>query len=266
MNRVTGYLELDGNVFKITSIDDLKDFVNRFGSEFKELNDCDFAEQCSFREQGGETYSDDCGVIYSKDGKKLLFMSLDSEEYKIKEGTAIIGNEAIRWNIYFDGYKYVWNTKREIHVKLISMPDSIIAIGSNSFLNNKWLTTVNTSQNIKYIGKRAFSGCASLSKFDWPSALRYIGANAFEGCEGFTEVLLNDGIKKIGSHAFKNCVNLGVISLPSTIEAFGSGVFEGCNKLKEIRIPKGSTEKFSQFLPFSTEKFVEMEKEYPQAL
>ena len=259
MNKVFGYLELDGNVYKITSIDELNDFVYRLGSEFKELNDCEFAELCSFKESDGETYCDDCGVIYSKDGKKLLFMSMDSEEYKIKEGTAIIGNEAFRWNIYFNGYNYVYNAKREIHVKKISMPDSIIAIGNDSFSNNTWLMTLKSSSNLKYIGERAFLGCTNLLKFDWPSALRYIGANAFEHCAGFTEVLLNDGVKNIGSHAFKNCVNLVVVSLPSTIEAFGSGVFDGCSKLTEIRIPKGCSDKFSRLLPFSKDMFVEIE-------
>lgn len=259
MNKVSGYLELDGNIFKITSVDELKDFVTRLGNEFKELNESEFAELCTFKEAGTKTQCDDCGVIYSQDGRKLLFMSMNSEEYKIKDGTLIIGNDAFRWNIYFNGYQYVWNSQREIHVKNISMPDSVIAIGNDSFANNTCLTMVNTSTNLQYIGDRAFSGCTNLKKFDLPSTLKYIGANTFERCTGLTEISLAGRIKKIGSHTFKNCGYLEVVSLPSTVETLGSGVFEGCNKLREIRITKGSTEKFSQLLPFSTDKFVEIE-------
>lgn len=260
MNKITGYLEIDGNIFKITSVDELKEFVVKIGCTTYELSEKEFIKLCMPDPNLINYIKDDCGGVYSSDGGKLLLAPICSEEYKVRDGTTIITDDAFRWYKDWNGYKYGQEIGRETHrISRIYLPDTVIAIGNNSFMDNQSLTNIEMSSELICIGENAFSGCINLSNFVLPQTLKYIGANAFEEIPFLSEVIIGNNVLKIGSHAFKNCVNLEVVSLPFTIEALGSGVFEGCNKLREIRIPKGSTEKYSRLLPFSTDKFVEIE-------
>jgi hypothetical protein len=44
---------------------------------------------------------------------------------------------------------------------------------------------------VEVIGKRAFSGCTSLSMVEIPSSVMMIGENAFEGCTSLPESVIN---------------------------------------------------------------------------
>lgn len=270
MNKVFGYLELNGNIFKITSIDELKEFVVRVGSEFKELNGSDFAKLCQ-EEKDTNYITDDCGVKYSLDKRKLLsgkreyreFVGNVTGEYKVKDGTIAIGVDAFTSDaqVYYDKDNIPHNRYYRCYLKRIYLPNSIIAIGSVSFYENKYIEELFISPSLQYIGLSAFKGCCNLNEFEMPKTLKYLGANAFEGCNQFKKVYFGDAIKKIGSHAFKDCKNLEVVSIPGSVEIIGSGVFEGCDKLKEIRIPKGTTERFSKEFPFCKDKLIECDEE-----
>jgi hypothetical protein len=252
MNKVYGYLELNGNIFKITSIDELKEFVVRVGSEFKELNENQLKELCS--KQEGSFFEDDCGAYYCNNGKSLTRISGEYYEYRVKEGTIAICSQAGKW------YSSSSNPNN-VQIKKIQMPNSVIAVGAFAFSGNMAIVDLLISSCLQYIGEKAFKGCCNLNEFEIPKTLKYIGANAFEGCDRFIKVIFGNAIKKIGSHAFKDCKNLEVVSIPSSLEIIGSGIFEGCDKLREIRIPKGTKERFSKEFPFCKDKLIECDNE-----
>ncbi len=245
--KLTGYLELDGSITKISSVDELKNFVERLGKEFKELSASEYVELC--KDVTGESpFWDDCNILYSNDGRRLVNASCISGDYKIKEGTIAICNSAFK-----PSQSWMCGVYR------VSIPDSVLAIGNNAFADCTNLTVLKQSANLHYIGANAFCNCRNLKTFDIPQTLKFIGANAFKSCRGLTSIDLNDGIRVIGSHAFYDCIYLEVVSMPSSVEAIGSGVFDGCPELREIRIPRGTFEKFSALLPFITDKFVEVD-------
>lgn len=73
-NVICGFIELNGELVKISSVEDLKAFAARLGSAFTELTIQDYEHLCS--KMQGEYKADDCGVLYSKDGRKVFLLLL----------------------------------------------------------------------------------------------------------------------------------------------------------------------------------------------
>lgn len=246
MNELTGYLEWNGQIYKIKSIEDLHNFAKNLGEQFKEFSKENYQNLCA--KNVFECEVDDCGVAYSKDGQILVSFSGAIEEYKIRQGTILIKDNA---------FQLRYGRKNE--VTYIHFPDSVIAIGKCAFANNQELEEVGFSNNIHYIGEEAFSNCHKLKCFILPASLKYLGARAFQYCNNIKNIKLPTSIKNIGSQAFFNCQSLETISLSQSIEAIGSSVFEDCHNLKEIRIPKGTFDKFKEMLPTKTTLLKEVE-------
>ena len=97
-NNICGFVELNGELVKISSVEDLKNLAARLGAAFTELTVKDFEKLCE--RLNGEYKKDDCGVFYSKDGKKLLFAPITSDEYLIRTGTIVISSYAFSWHSY----------------------------------------------------------------------------------------------------------------------------------------------------------------------
>lgn len=251
-NVICGYIELNGELVKISSVEELKTLANRLGSAFTELTKEDYENLCE--EMHGEYKTDDCGVLYSKDGRKVLFAPVFSEEYIIKAGAIAIAKYAFNWHSFRDTNSTVcFNDKYIIEKKIknLLIPDSVIAVGSEAFGDNTEMTNVIVSQNLEYIGPRAFRGCWRMNDFRLPSSTKYIGTEAFAGCiNAFKELIIPASVKYIGSHAFRGCARLEKVIFASSVGTIGSGLFESCEKLSEIVVPKDYVGLFRERMPF----------------
>lgn len=260
MKTINGYIEIDGVISKITSVEDLHHVVESLGKDFTDMT----REQlCSYlnKEIGkeGTIKADDCGVRYCNDilkgGTKRL------NQYKVAEGVVAVGRNAFCYKDCPDSVacecRYIYSV-HILDVARITFPSSLIAIGQEAFLYNNIEECI-FSDSIQYIGSRAFSGCSNLcdGPLDLPKDLRYLEAEAFSGCGKITSVVFHDKIKEIGSHAFRGCSALKTVYIPDSVEWIGSGVFEDCQALERICIPNGTKEKFEKLLPFDKDKLVE---------
>jgi hypothetical protein len=258
-NNICGFIELNGELVKISSVEDLKDLAARLGSAFTELSVKDYEKFCE--KLNGDYELDDCGVFYSKDGKRLLFAPITSDEYLIKTGTIAISSYAFNWHSYQSGGTLYTNCNA--HEKIINrvfIPSSVIAIGSKAFCDNTAIEKIIVSSNLEYIGNNAFSGCWKMSGFTIPSSIKYIESEAFDGCcNAFAELVFPESMKHIGSHAFRGCTQLEKVTFMSEIENIGSGIFDGCEKLVKIVVPQGASEKFRGQLPFYADIITENE-------
>lgn len=245
MNELTGYLELNGQIYKIKSIEDLHNFANNIGESFNELSEDDYQRMCSEEFKPQNLVTDDCQVDYSRDGKVLYNTSYkyySGEEYKIKNGTTLIHDVALN----------------ALGLKLVFFPNSIIAIGNSSFSNNYNLAVIIFSDSIHYIGDCAFRDCYKLNFKHFPESLEYIGKESFRNT-GIINVQFPKQLKKIGSRAFVNCANLRTVSFQNTVEIIGNSIFEGCTNLQEIRVPKGTIDDFKKKLPIKASILKEVE-------
>ena len=181
----------------------------------------------------------------------------------IKSGTIAIASYAFNWHYYqYNGVLYTNNYIHEKNITKLLIPDSVIAIGSEAFSDNKAIRDIFVSRKLEYIGQKAFSGCGMMTGFNLPSTVKYIETEAFDGCwNAFKELTIPASVKHIGSHAFRNCITLEKVIFLGLIEKIGSGIFESCERLSSIVVPKGSLEQFREQLPFYYEIISEAAEE-----
>ena len=190
-------------------------------------------------------WTDEYGVKYSADRKKLLRAPRDINEYSVREGTKVICNNAF--------------TCCESIVSL-TMPDSIVEIGEFAFEWCDSLTSIIISKNITIIQKATFYACNSLVSVDIPTNVKTIGSGAFFKCGSLEEIIIPKNVTLIGEGTFKSCTSLKTIYIKNANIDIDSSAFSNCDNLNSIYIPLGSKKKFEELLPKYKNKLVEQER------
>ena len=203
-NIICGFIELNGELVKISSVEDLKALAARLGSAFTELTIQDYEIFCN--KMQGEYVEDDCGVLYSKDGRKVFLAPITSNEYMIKPGALAIASYAFNWHYNQSGGILYTNNRYtyEKNITKLLIPDSVIAIGSEAFSDNTAIHDIIVSHKLEYIGQRTFSGCKKIMDFNLPSTVKYIETGAFYGYwNALKELTIPASVRHIGRLAFK---------------------------------------------------------------
>ncbi len=147
---------------------------------------------------------DEFGVVYSKDGKRLLICRNENiDNYIIKNGTKVICDNAF---------------VECCNLLQISLPSSIVTIGNS-----------------------AFEECHCLENIVIPNGVKNIGEKAFSWCESMESINIPNSVKSIGEFAFFNCLSLQSIIIPNCLTNISDGMFEGCAYLQHIKIPNTVT-------------------------
>lgn len=99
-------------------------------------------------------------------------------------------------------------------IEKITLPDSVVTIGTNAFNGSTKLKEVVTSENSKLevIQAGAFAGCSSLKSIDLKN-VKEIGNSAFYGCNSIKKIYLSKKLEKVGEDAFKYLANQSEIIL-----------------------------------------------------
>ncbi|MCR5822109.1 MAG: leucine-rich repeat protein [Bacteroidales bacterium] len=109
----------------------------------------------------------------------------------------------------------------------ITIPESVITIGSYAFENCSSLQSVEIGSSVTNIYNGCFEGCSGLSSITIPSAVTSIYWDAFKGCTGLTTVVFNA----------TNCTTMcGTSNSPQTHLAFS-----GCPNLRTVIIGSNVT-------------------------
>ena len=237
---------------------------------------------------------DEYGVVYSKDGKRLLKRNYKIEEYNVREGTKVICDLAFSMCISLSsivipsGVTSIGDRAFAVCFSLssITLPSGVTSIGDRAFGRCKSLSSIVLPSGVTSIGDRAFIGCESLSSIVLPKSLKHIGINPFEGCKCHiksispyfkvkdnvlynsdmsklisylseeTNFIVPSGVTSIGVRAFSDCKSLSSIVLPSGVTSIGDSAFSGYHSLQEIIIPLGSRAKFEKLLPIYKDKLI----------
>ncbi len=180
------------------------------------------------KEELAEGVEDEFGVIYSKDGKRLLKCSraLKLVNYNIKAVTKVVCNDA------FSGFWLL----QGVHI-----PSSVISIGDSAFEGCESLQSVNVPSSVISIGNSAFAGCRSLRGVNIPSSVISIGDSAFEDCSSLQGVNIPSSVISIGNYAFSRCSLLQSVHIPSSVTSIGNRAFEHCESLQSVHIPSSVT-------------------------
>ena len=174
-----------------------------------------------------EGVKDEYGVIYSKDGKRLLECSygLKLSEYKIKLGTQVICDHAFCWCSSLQN---------------IVIPDSVTFIGRNPFVECPKIKVHLSSNSIfKIINDLLIDsdGCliSCLNRSEdvvIPTFVTSIGDNAFSWCASIQSIVIADSVTSIGNNAFYACLSLQSIVIPDSVTAIGDNPFDSCSNIE----------------------------------
>ena len=185
-------------------------------------------------EELNEAITDEFGVKYSKDGRKLLQAPQKlNGTYSIKEGIRIICNNAFQYCSALND---------------IVIPDAVTSIGDRAFDGCSSLKSLVIPNSVTSIGDYAFECCFSLSSIVIPDGVTSIGDGAFYECESLSSVVIPNSVTSIGICAFSSCDSLSEIVIPSSVTSIGDGAFYYCsfpNNLKKELISRFGYKIFS---------------------
>lgn len=231
--------------------------------------------------------TDEFGVIYSKDGKRLIKIPENFQGvYTVKEGTEIICDWAIcdidniEEIILPNSLKYVGerNFAYLAPIKTLCIPKSVIWIGDCSFSGKKseyypkgsifrigYTTLLHISTDgvnfsfkdgllIDNIHKRLISNLGFQKFIRIPDSIEYICPLAFEVNKNIQELEFPKQLKFIGECAFSGCRNLKEIKFKCNEKdtsklVIKDGCFNNCTSLSKIEVPLDTIEMFIKLLP-----------------
>ena len=207
----------------------------------------------------GNGIKDKFGVVYSKDGKRLVSAEhCDCKTYTIKKGVKVICNKA------FFECKHIQSINIPDSVtsigdyafegceslQSITIPNNVTSIGINPFANNCIITVICHSNCFKISGnalydkkKKLLLSCFSKdNEFVIPDSVINIGVSAFSHCKSLTSIVIPDSVISIGDRAFEECDSLQSIIIPSSVARIGNSAFRLCKSLTSITIPNSVTD------------------------
>ncbi len=192
-----------------------------------------------------QKYKEEGGVIYSKDGSKLLYVNASvTGDFVLPASVTEIADYAFAGS---QVSKITLSTNLEkigvgafVNSKITEVDfneNAKIAQIPTSAFENSWLTKIALPNTVTEVGADAFAGSA-LYEFSG-DGLRIVGDRAFAGCNALTSIVLADGITTMGDRVFENCRALASVVLPS-VEELGSQTFLGANSLTDVEFGDGA--------------------------
>lgn len=136
---------------------------------------------------------------------------------------------------------------------------NIVELGGYCFEGDSKLHTVLFSKNIEKI-LSSFRGCSSLTTINSVESLKYIGRgfyetkisgdiklpnietleeNAFRSTNITSIDFTGSSLTTIGPHAFRDCTSLTTVVLPETLEVVSGSAFSGATAVTSMNIPRG---------------------------
>ena len=121
--------------------------------------------------------------------------------------------------------------------------NNVKEIGKGAFSFCTKLRTIVLGDDIETIKEYTFSNCRRIEGILFPKNLKYIDEGAFN-YSGIKNLELPEGLLEIGDYAFFEC-KMETLYFPSTIRVIGKEAFfdfdNGANsKLTKVRVPQGT--------------------------
>ena len=123
----------------------------------------------------------------------------------------------------------------------IIIPDSVTTIGGSAFLGTLWLKTKQNENPFVIVNEILIDGTTCEGKIRIPDSVTAIGSNAFSYCTGLESIIIPDSVKSIGKSAFEYCTALESITIPDSVTTIGDGAFSCCSALTLVTISDSVT-------------------------
>lgn len=238
-----GVEKLGGDVVKGSAVKEIV-IGNSFNVSSVELSGSPFAGLNLKLASGTTKYKVTNNVLYSADGKQLLFATKATGAFTVPNGVTSIGEYA------FAGQE----------ITSVSIPATVKEIGEGAFMGSK-LASATFAKNTSLSAIEAYTfQNTKLASISLPASVKSVGDYAFAytpitaftftgeemgdavfaGCTALSNIVLHDGIKKMGSNTFYGCTALRTAVLPSVTE-LGSYTFNGATALQSVTFGENAT-------------------------
>ena len=215
----------------------------------------------------GQVWTDNRGVKYSADKKRLINASEITGTYIVNPETEFIDSYAFQQNSKIERVilpkklKKIGNHAFQVcpYLNRIEFQDGVSEIDECAF-GGCVLTEVYLPNGLHRISDALFSSCTNLLYVQIPKNVTSIGAHAFSDCHSLQYMVIPDNVSTIGDLAFRWCKSLYYVVLPAKLTSVGENIFDNCKSLKYIGIPKGAKSKFTLLMPQHADLFVEFEQ------
>lgn len=151
-----------------------------------------------------------------------VFTKIDAFKYKLTRNVIISEGYTKLEDFCFDGNSWM---------RTISLPSTILAIGSYAFSSCKHLKGIILPERIKRIESNVFSQCTDLTMVKIPHGVLEIDDNAFAFCTNLKNIEIPSTVSSIGAEAFSCCENLRKLYLPESVKFIDTGAFSNCPNL-----------------------------------
>ena len=120
----------------------------------------------------------------------------------------------------------------------ITLPNSIVAIGSYAFWMCNNLQTMTIPSGVTYFGAdgATFIQCANLQTIIVSEGVTQIPDDFANQCQSLTSVSLPEGVTSIGATAFIDCTALTEIVIPASVTTIGEDAFKLTNHLQRVEV------------------------------
>lgn len=203
-------------------------------------------------DSSNQKYKVENDVLYSKDGKKLVWAPHDTlaannitdNIFVIPEGVEELCSHSLS-DIDCSSITFPSTLKKidsdafhyNYFISTLDLPDTVTEIGEEAFMMMENLTSVTFGNGITKIPLAAFYECTKLSTIDIPAYITEVEDEAFYCCP-LSSITFHEGLEKIGASSFgvyeTNSCKLTSLVFPDSLKSIGSYAFAGQSKIKSI--------------------------------
>ena len=173
----------------------------------------------------------------------------DNIKWKLDTGTGTLTISGQGEMANYDG-KTPWYYQRS-SIRSVQISEGVTSIGKRAFTLCKYLPSIDIPSSVTSIGYGAFGDCASISSIHIPENVTSIGNVAFIGCTGLTSITVdsqnatydsrdncNAIIETATDSLIVGCKNT---TIPHSVASIGDYAFSACSGLSAIEIPESVT-------------------------
>ncbi len=119
-------------------------------------------------------------------------------------------------------------------VKKVTIPSTVIDLGSQAFANCSRLATISMGSGVKEIHSGCFERCISLEEVVLPDSVEQIYKSAFAGCSSLREISISEGVEVLNRFTFQGCMALTSVRLPYSLRRIATECFADCGSLTHL--------------------------------